>query len=84
MDELKNNNEDIKIILKKAYKFLANKNYKIYIKDIINYLTDKGYELLKEKKDKIIMFEPFDNISVHIYFEYDKENKKVLAGIKIE
>ena len=52
MDELKNNNEDIKIILKKAYKFLANKNYKIYIKDIINYLTDKGYELLKEKKDK--------------------------------
>lgn len=52
---------------------------------MITYYEKKGYELFKFKKKKVVMYEPFDNKEVHLYYKYNKDcTDKIFTGIKFE
>lgn len=52
---------------------------------MIAYYEKKGYELLKFKKEKVVMYEPFDNKEVHLYYKYNKEcTDKIFTGIRFK
>lgn len=45
----------------------------------------KGYEILKFKKEKVVMYEPFDDKEVHLYYKYNKEcTDKIFTGIRFK
>lgn len=52
---------------------------------MITHYEKKGYELLKFKKKKVVMYEPFDNKVVHLYYKYNKDcTDKIFTGIKFK
>ena len=52
---------------------------------VISFYENKGYEILKWKKKKVVMYEPFDNKEVHLYYKYNKDcTDKIFTGIKFK
>lgn len=52
---------------------------------VITFYENKGYELIKFKKKKVIMYEPFDNKEVHLYYKYNKDcTDKIFTGINFK
>lgn len=52
---------------------------------MISYYEKKGFEILKWKKKKVVMYEPFDNKEVHLYFKYNNDcTDKVFTGINFK
>jgi len=87
------------MITKKVIEHVANtENDKIkeFLKQIDNMLEQKyeftkivsifecwGYEIIKYKSNKVIMYEPFNNITIHLFFKYDIDNKRVFSGLRM-
>lgn len=52
---------------------------------MITHYEKKGYELIKFKKKKVVMYEPFDNKEVHLYYKYNKDcTDKIFTGINFK
>ena len=52
---------------------------------MITYYEKKGYEILKFKKGKVVMYEPFDDKEVNLYYKYNKDcTDKIFTGIKFK
>lgn len=52
---------------------------------VITFYENKGYELIKFKKKKVVMYEPFDNKEVHLYYKYNKDcTDKIFTGIRFK
>lgn len=83
------------MITKKVIKHVANtENAKIkeFLKQIeqryeftkiVSIFEEWGYEIIKYKDNKVIMYEPFNNITIHIFFKYDINNKRIFSGLRM-
>ena len=90
---------DEKVKVKKIFKrveLTENAKIKEYLKQIDLFFEEKyeftkivsifeewGYEIIKYKSSKVIMHEPFNNITIHLFFKYDLNNKRVFSGLRM-
>lgn len=52
---------------------------------VIAFYENKGYELIKFKKKKVVMYEPFSKKEINIYYKYNDDcTKKLFTGIKFK
>lgn len=52
---------------------------------VIAFYENKGYELIKFKKKKVVMYEPFSKKEINIYYKYNDDcTKKLFEGIRFK
>lgn len=72
-DEIKEFLKQIDMMLEKKYEFAK----------VVSVFECWGYEMIKYKDNKIVMYEPFNNITIHLFFKYDINNKRVFSGLRM-
>ena len=50
---------------------------------VVSIFESWGYEIIKYKNNKVVMYEPFNNITIHLFFKYDLNNKRVFSGLRM-
>ena len=50
---------------------------------IVSVFERWGYEIIKYKNNKVVMYEPYNDITIHLFFKYDIDNKRVFSGLRM-
>ena len=52
---------------------------------VIAFYENKGYELIKFKKKKVVMYEPFSKKEINIYYKYNDDcTKRFFTGLRFK